>query len=561
MTQLRYFSYCRKSTKRNDRQVQSIQDQQDEIKQLIREKQLCLVGEFQDEMSAKEPNRPGFNEMIERLEQGEADGIICWKLNRLARNSKDGGTIKYLLQRGIIKEIVTPLKTHKSDDHIIAIGVELDMGTQDLIDLSRGVKRGQRGKIKQGYHPGKAPIGYLNDPNGIKGAKKIFRDPDTFPIILHLWKQILDKKYRLQELYNYMQVACPIYRKNKIIPPNTFFAIFRNPFYYGVFKWGGTYHLGNHPPMISKDEFDRAQVILGNNSEIRFYGYDFPYKGLVRCASCNGAITGEKHSKWVKRDQVERSYNYYRCTRKKHRCKEKPVNEMKMEQEIDRIVSEVRFTPEFLQIIAQLLRVRDFQSQQSEPLANYKQEISATKRRISELEDLITEEKDARIRDLMKDKLNKLEIQLRDLRLRDQKQSERQNRPYLELEKGLRLSQRLSQEFNHLPFPQKRDLLMAIGLNWRLKDRKVHCDFIFGLEALKMTQHFHRRIQPRFELMQTFTGSARKARQERVDSVWSYLQWVITNYESSKSESTGQNKNTTIELIQSQSVKKRLKSS
>lgn len=38
--------------------------------------------------------------MLERIEKGEAEGILCWQINRLSRNPVDGGKLSWLLQKG-----------------------------------------------------------------------------------------------------------------------------------------------------------------------------------------------------------------------------------------------------------------------------------------------------------------------------------------------------------------------------------------------------------------------------------------------------------------------------
>ena len=53
------------------------------------------------------PGRPIFNDMLRRIQTGEAQGIICWKVDRLARNPVDGGQIQWLLQQGVIAHIQT----------------------------------------------------------------------------------------------------------------------------------------------------------------------------------------------------------------------------------------------------------------------------------------------------------------------------------------------------------------------------------------------------------------------------------------------------------------------
>ena len=49
-----------------------------------------------------------FGEMLDRIEKGEAQGILAWHPDRLARNSIDGGKIIYLLDTGKIKDLKFP---------------------------------------------------------------------------------------------------------------------------------------------------------------------------------------------------------------------------------------------------------------------------------------------------------------------------------------------------------------------------------------------------------------------------------------------------------------------
>ena len=94
-----YFLYARKSTDVEDKQVRSIEDQLAVLRALAKEQGLHIVSEFIEKQSAKRPGRPVFADMLRRIEKGEAQGILCWKLDRLARNMADGGRIIDLLQR------------------------------------------------------------------------------------------------------------------------------------------------------------------------------------------------------------------------------------------------------------------------------------------------------------------------------------------------------------------------------------------------------------------------------------------------------------------------------
>jgi DNA invertase Pin-like site-specific DNA recombinase len=104
----KFFIYARKSTDSEDRQVRSIQDQIAELKELAKKENLEIVDILIEKQTAKKPGRPVFAEMLKRIEAGEAEGIVAWHPDRLARNSIDGGKIIYLIDTGKISTLKFP---------------------------------------------------------------------------------------------------------------------------------------------------------------------------------------------------------------------------------------------------------------------------------------------------------------------------------------------------------------------------------------------------------------------------------------------------------------------
>lgn len=74
---LRYLIYCRKSSEAEDRQILSIESQLNELKRLAERMNFTIADIFTESQSAKSPGRPIFNEVINKISQGKADGIIC----------------------------------------------------------------------------------------------------------------------------------------------------------------------------------------------------------------------------------------------------------------------------------------------------------------------------------------------------------------------------------------------------------------------------------------------------------------------------------------------------
>ena len=102
------FLYARKSTDIEDKQVLSIEAQNTELRTFAKQEGLHIAEEFIEKQSAKITGRQIFGEMLAQIEKDEADGILAWHPDRLARNSVDGGKIIYLIDCGRIAALKFP---------------------------------------------------------------------------------------------------------------------------------------------------------------------------------------------------------------------------------------------------------------------------------------------------------------------------------------------------------------------------------------------------------------------------------------------------------------------
>ena len=107
--------YARKSSESEDRQALSIESQVRELT-LIAARQGISVSEVLTEAhSAKAPGRPVFGELMRRVQKGEIRGVVCWKMDRLARNHLDHGAVLQSLAEGRLDRIVTSDRTYTGD--------------------------------------------------------------------------------------------------------------------------------------------------------------------------------------------------------------------------------------------------------------------------------------------------------------------------------------------------------------------------------------------------------------------------------------------------------------
>src|SRR5579863_3173066 len=110
----RYFAYCRKSTEDEDHQVLSLESQKKELERFADREKLRVIDAQSEAKSAKTPGRPVFDELLRRVERGEADGILAWHPDRLARNALDGGRIIHLLDTGALVNLRFPTYTFEN---------------------------------------------------------------------------------------------------------------------------------------------------------------------------------------------------------------------------------------------------------------------------------------------------------------------------------------------------------------------------------------------------------------------------------------------------------------
>ncbi|KKS11247.1 MAG: hypothetical protein UU67_C0079G0009 [Candidatus Daviesbacteria bacterium GW2011_GWB1_41_5] len=514
MTNKLYFIYCRKSSESEDRQVLSIESQKEELLKLAQRNKFIVKEIFSEAQSAKAPGRPVFNEMMAKIHNNEACGILCWKLDRLARNPIDGGSIIWALKE-YKTEIVTPSQIFRQEDeNTILMYIEFGMAQKFVDDLSKNVKRGLKTKAEKGWLPSGAKPGYMNDKYAEKGNKTIKKDPIRFPLIRKAWDMMLTGLYsppqilrRLNEEWGYRTTE---HKRigGKPMSRSMIYLVFTDPFYYGEFEYptgSGTWHKGKHQAMITKDEFDRVQILLGRKGRAKPKTHQFFATGLIKCGECGAMITAEEKwqiicsnckFKFVSQNKeccpkcktpIEEIVNpkilhyiYYHCTKRINpKCTQGSIRQEDLEQQIESLLSKIRISERFKEwAIKYLNEVNDNETNdRNAVLGSLQEAYNSCLKRIDNLLNLkispqntdgslISDEEYKKQKAALSKEKTNLEEKLNDTGYRVTK--------WLELaEKTFDFACHARDRFNTGDLQTKKEILFGLGQNLTLKDKTV----------------------------------------------------------------------------------------
>ena len=470
---IKYFIYCRKSTEEEERQILSIEAQLVELREYARNNGLTVVKEFTESKTAKDPGRPIFNQMLEELEKGNASGILAWNPDRLARNSIDGGRVIYLVDTCKIQSLKFPTFWFEpTPQGKFMLSVSFGQAKYYTDNLRENILRGVRQKLRRGEYPLKAPLGYVNEPR----ARTIVPHPEHFDKMKEVLEQFAGGGYTLTGIQRKMFSLGVVGGNGQPLPLSSIERILTNPFYYGVFRYGGELHQGKHQPMITKAVFDQIQKAMSDNGRARKKRPEVEYifRGFARCGECGYMFTSEKHTK---KNGLE--FIYYRCSKrsKTHKCGSRFLRAENLAEQVKRNIDLVTLPDEWRDMFLEKVNELEKEESRSAGLGaqNLLKELAAVKDKLARLLDahlacaVELEEYKEKKNELMDQKAG-LEQRLLDFERRGDDRFELMRQFIISANHAKNLSSRS----NYL---EMRDLLKNIGSNQRITNGVLTIEF------------------------------------------------------------------------------------
>lgn len=315
-----YLGYVRVSTVKQGERGSSLVEQRSAIEAYATRNNLTISSWFEERETAAKGGRRVFNTMLAELRRRRAIGVIIHKIDRSARNLKDWATLGELVDAGVEVHFSHETLDLRSRGGRLAADIQAVVAADYVRNLRDEVLKGFYGRLKQGFYPLPAPLGYLDRG---KAEFKVI-DPIRGPLVREAFELYGTGNYSLDVLAALMGEKGLRTLKHRSLSRSALAMLLHNTFYYGTITIRSRNEVfdGGHEPLIPKSLYDRAQWVMSGRAAIFETVHNFPYRKLIVCQSCKRFLTGE----------LQKGNVYYRCHGKG--CREPSVRQDRLEETI-----------------------------------------------------------------------------------------------------------------------------------------------------------------------------------------------------------------------------------
>jgi DNA invertase Pin-like site-specific DNA recombinase len=370
-----YIGYIRVSTVKQGTHGVSLLEQKDAILRYAESSGFAITVWLEEMVTAAKQGRPIFNQALKLLRTGKARGIILHKLDRGARNLRDWASIGELSDQGIEVHFVTESLDLQSRGGRLSADIQAVVAADYIRNLREETRKGFYGRLKQGFYPLRAPIGYLDQ--GKAKAKTI--DPVMGPLVRQTFELYATGRHTLISLLAELHRIGLRSRSGTKVSKSALASMLKNTFYIGIMQIHrtGQSFAGLHEPLISQALFERVQAVLSGKYSARTQRHAFQYRRLLSCAACGYSLTGER----------QKGHIYYRCHWRA--CKGASIREEAIDVEFGRYLDRLVFTEQEERYAAErILQLReDWSHDRQRTISQANLQLAQIKTRLNRLTD------------------------------------------------------------------------------------------------------------------------------------------------------------------------------
>ena len=297
---------------------ESIEGQIRECREYARRNGLTVVGEYVDKaLTGRTDRRPDFQRMLRDCERGIFKAVICWKMDRFARNRYDSSMYKYKLKKNGVRIFYAKESIPDGPEGIILESVMEGYAEYYSENLSQNVKRGYYDSALELKTLGQTVLGLRKGPDG-----RFEIDPATAPVVRRIFEEYAAGE-AAKDIYTRLNEEG--YRTSRGNPfnKNSLRRILQNEKYAGVYEFKDIRVEGGIPAIVDRALFDKCQTMVERHHRAPAAKREtsFLLTSKLFCGHCGEPMTGDGGT-----GKSGRVYYYYTCNgRRAHTCKKERV--------------------------------------------------------------------------------------------------------------------------------------------------------------------------------------------------------------------------------------------
>jgi len=303
--------------------------------------------------SGKDTDRPEYQRMIQDIQHGRTNSVLCSKIDRVSRSIVDFMNFHQLLE----EYGVTFISLSESWDTSTAMGkfaltITLAAAQLEREQTAERTREKMQWRAEQGLSNGGRILGYDIDPDN-PGIPPVNEKEKA--LLLLIYETFVKEKCfkRVAKIMNEKGYRTKSYvsRRGRVQGGKKFMGttierLLTNLFYIGKIVHKGEVFDGRHEPVVPLELWEKVQAIIASNQQThrkprKQLLHTYLLQGLVRCGKCNSLMTP-----YYGFNAAKVPYFYYACDKQlkfgKDDCDMRPVSAKALEDVIARILMQLK---------------------------------------------------------------------------------------------------------------------------------------------------------------------------------------------------------------------------
>lgn len=361
---------------------ESIEGQVRECTDYINKCGYDLVNTYTDKaLTGRTDKRPGFQRMIADAEKHLFDIVVCWKIDRFARNRYDSAIYKTRLRKCGVSVQYARETISDGAEGIILESVLEGFAEYYSANLAENVKRGNYESVSELKTMGKKYLG-LTDENGHFAI-----DRETAPIVQEIFERYAAGE-SVKSICDDLNRRGKRNRNGNVFDKSGIVRILKNERYAGTYLYGDFRQENAIPAIVSPELFNACRTRLNRHKHAPRYHTDsmqYLLTGKLVCNQCGALLTGESAD-----NKKGSRYFYYTCQNKKQgKCSHRRMPKEETEKRISAALVSYVQDDEFISHVADICMEEIENEKKNSRMNRLLKEKAETEKKIRRMYDAI----------------------------------------------------------------------------------------------------------------------------------------------------------------------------